>query len=397
MNNKLKDVVITAALRTPIGTYKGSLKGLSADKLGTIVIKEVLYKSKLKADDIDEIIMGQVLTSASGQNPARQAAIHAGIPVSKPAHIVNQVCGSGLRSVVSAFQSIKLGENKIIVAGGQENMSRAPHAIFYREDKKLSENKLVDTMINDGLIDSFNDYHMGVTAENVAKKYKISREEQDLFALSSQEKTQKAINKKKFQDEIIKLQVKENDKVFFFEKDEHPRANLSLEDLKKLKTVFKNNGTVTAGNSSGINDGAAATVLMSREEAKNRSIKPLVKIVSWATCGVDPSLMGLGPIPSINLALKRANWKIEDIELFEINEAFAAQSIAVIKDLKIPKEIVNVNGGAIALGHPIGASGTRILVTLIHEMIRQNKSKGCATLCIGGGMGIAICIEKIIN
>ena len=394
MNNKLKDVVITAALRTPIGTYKGSLKGLSADKLGTIVIKEVLYKSKLKADDVDEIIMGQVLTSLSGQNSARQAAIHAGIPFSKPAHIINQVCGSGLRSVVSAFQSIKLEENKIIIAGGQENMSRAPHAIFYREDKKLSENKLIDTMMVDGLIDSFNDYHMGVTAENVAEKYKISRNEQDLFALSSQEKTQKAINEKKFQDEIIKLQIKENNKKFILEKDEHPRANLSLEDLKKLRTVFKNNGTVTAGNSSGINDGAAAIILMSKQEAEKRSIEPLAKIVSWATCGVDPSLMGLGPIPAVNLALKKANWEIKDVELFEINEAFAAQSIAVIKDLKIPKEIVNVNGGAIALGHPIGASGTRILVTLIHEMIKQNKSKGCVTLCIGGGMGIAMCIEK---
>ena len=397
MNNKLKDVVITAALRTPIGTYKGSLKGLSADKLGTIAIKEVLYKSKLRVDDVDEVIMGQVLTSATGQNPARQAAIHAGIPISKPAHVINQVCGSGLRSVVSAFQSIKLGENKIIVAGGQENMSRAPHAIFFREDKKLLEEKLVDTMINDGLIDSFNNYHMGVTAENVAEKYKISRDEQDLFAFLSQEKTQKAIKKEKFKDEIITLQIKENDKKFIFDKDEHPRSNLSLEDLKKLKTVFKDNGTVTAGNSSGINDGAAATILMSRKEAENRSIEPLAKIVSWATCGVDPSLMGLGPIPSVNLALKRANWEIEDVELFEINEAFAAQSIAVIRDLKIPKEIVNVNGGAIALGHPIGASGTRILVTLIHEMIRQNKSKGCVTLCIGGGMGIAMCIEKINN
>ncbi len=394
MSNKLNDVVITSALRTPIGTYKGSLKSLTADKLGTASIKEALHKSKLKAEDIDEVIMGQVLTSASGQNPARQAAIHAGIPVSKPAHIVNQVCGSGLRSVVSAYQSIRLGENKIIVAGGQENMSRAPHAIFYREDKKLSEDKLIDTMINDGLIDSFNNYHMGVTAENVAEKYKISREDQDMFALKSQEKAQKAISENKFQDEIIKLQIKEGQKNFIFEKDEHPRNNLSLEDLKKLKTVFKDSGTVTAGNSSGLNDGAAAVVLMSRKEAESRSIQSLVKIVSWATCGVEPSLMGLGPIPAVNMALKKADWKIDDVDLFEINEAFAAQSIAVVKDLKIPKEIVNVNGGAIALGHPIGASGTRILVTLIHEMIKQNKSKGCATLCIGGGMGIAVCVEK---
>jgi acetyl-CoA C-acetyltransferase len=394
MSNKLNDVVITSALRTPIGTYKGSLKSLTADKLGATSIKEALHKSKLKAEDIDEVIMGQVLTSASGQNPARQAAIHAGIPVSKPAHIVNQVCGSGLRSVVSAYQSIRLGENKIIVAGGQENMSRAPHAIFYREDKKLSEDKLIDTMINDGLIDSFNNYHMGVTAENVAEKYKISRDDQDMFALKSQEKAQKAISENKFQDEVIKLQIKEGQKNFIFEKDEHPRNNLSLEDLKKLKTVFKDSGTVTAGNSSGLNDGAAAVVLMSRKEAESRSIQSLVKIVSWATCGVEPSLMGLGPIPAVNMALKKADWKINDVDLFEINEAFAAQSIAVVKDLKIPKEIVNVNGGAIALGHPIGASGTRILVTLIHEMIRQNKSKGCATLCIGGGMGIAVCVEK---
>ena len=394
MSKKSNDVVITAALRTPIGTYKGSLKGLSADKLGALAIKEAVYKSKLKSDDIDEVIMGHVLTSGLGQNPARQASIHAGIPVSKPAHIINQVCGSGLRSVISGYQSIKLGENKIIVAGGQENMSRAPHAIFYREDKKLDENKLVDTMINDGLIDSFNNYHMGITAENVAEKYKISRDEQDLFALNSQEKTQKAINENRFKNELIKLNIAIDDKNFLFEKDEHPRKNLNLEDLKKLKTVFKENGTVTAGNSSGINDGAAATILMSREEAELRGVEPLAKVVSWATCGVEPSLMGLGPIKAVNLALEKAEWKREDVDLFEVNEAFAAQSIAVIKDLKISKEIVNVNGGAIALGHPIGASGTRILVTLIHEMIRQNKSKGCATLCIGGGMGIAMCIER---
>jgi len=394
MIKKSNDVVITAALRTPIGAYKGSLKGLSADKLGALAIKEAVYKSQLKSDEIDEVIMGHVLTSGSGQNPARQASIQAGVPVTIPAHIINQVCGSGLRSVVSAYQSIKLGESKIIVAGGQENMSRAPHAIFYREDKKLSENKLIDTMINDGLIDSFNNYHMGVTAENVADKYQISRDEQDMFALNSQEKTQKAISKDKFKDELIKLDINTDDKNFIFEKDEHPRNNLNLEDLKKLKTIFKENGTVTAGNSSGINDGAAATILMSREEAELRGIEPLAKVASWASCGVEPSLMGLGPIPAVNMALKKAGWKIEDVDLFEINEAFAAQSIAVIKDLKIPKEIVNVNGGAIALGHPIGASGTRILVTLIHEMMRQDKDKGCATLCIGGGMGIAMCIER---
>ena len=393
MSKKLDDVVITSALRTPIGTYKGSLKDLSADKLGALAIKEVIYKSNLKPDQIDEVIMGHVLTSGLGQNPARQASIHAGIPVSKPAHIINQVCGSGLRSIVSGFQSIKLEENKIIVSGGQENMSRAPHSLFYRENKKLDESKLIDTMINDGLTDSFNHYHMGVTAENVAEKFEISRDEQDSFALNSQKKAQDAIGKKKFKDEIIKLQINIKENVIF-DNDEHPRNNLIIDDLKKLKTVFKENGTVTPGNSSGINDGAAATVLMTRKQAELKSIEPLVKVVSWASCGVEPSLMGLGPIPAVKEALNKADWNINDVDLFEINEAFAAQSIAVIKELKIPAEKVNVNGGAIALGHPIGASGTRILVTLIHEMIKQNKSKGCAALCIGGGMGIAMCVER---
>ena len=394
MSKKLDDVVITSALRTPIGTYKGSLKDVSADKLGALVIKEVIHKSNLKPDQIDEVIMGHVLTSGLGQNPARQASIHAGIPVSKPAHIINQVCGSGLRSIVSGFQSIKLEENKIIVSGGQENMSRAPHSLFYRENKKLDESKLVDTMINDGLIDSFNHYHMGVTAENVAEKFEISRDEQDSFALNSQKKAQDATDKKKFKDEIIKLQINNNKENVIFDKDEHPRNNLIIDDLKKLKTVFKENGTVTPGNSSGINDGAAATVLMTRKQAELKSIEPLVKVVSWASCGVEPSLMGLGPIPAVKEALNKADWNINDVDLFEINEAFAAQSIAVVKELKIPAEKVNVNGGAIALGHPIGASGTRILVTLIHEMIKQNKSKGCAALCIGGGMGIAMCVER---
>jgi len=394
MTKELDDIVITSALRTPIGTYRGSLKELSADKLGSICIKEVIKNSKLKADDIEQVVMGQVLTSATGQNPARQASVNAGIPVSKPAHIVNQLCGSGLRAVASAYQSVKLKENKIVIAGGQESMSKAPHAIFYREEQKLSEEQLVDTMIHDGLIDAFNNYHMGVTAENVAEKYKITRKEQDLFSLDSQQKTEKTIKENRFKDELITFEIKKNDKIETFKKDEYPRENLNIEKLESLKTVFKDNGTVTAGNSSGLNDGAAALVLMSREEAELRSIEPLAKIVSWATCGVEPSLMGLGPIPATNLALKKAGWQISDVDLFEINEAFAAQSIAVIKDLKIPKETVNVNGGAIALGHPIGASGARILVTLIHEMIKQNKSKGCATLCIGGGMGIAMCIER---
>ncbi len=394
MSNKSNDIIIASALRTPIGKYNGSLKNLSADRLGTKIIKKLLYKSKLKPENIDEVIMGQVLTSASGQNPARQASVNAGIPISKPAHIINQVCGSGLRAVISAYQSIKLGDNKIIIAGGQENMSRTPHALFYREKKELLEDKLIDTMTFDGLTDAFHNYHMGVTAENIAYKFNISRDEQDDFALKSQLKTEEAIKNKRFKEEIIKLKISEDDNDFIFHKDEHPRSGLTLENLKSLKTVFKKKGTVTAGNSSGINDGAAALILMTRQEAKKNSIKPMGKIVSWATCGVEPSLMGLGPISAVKIAIKKAKWNIHDIDLFEINEAFAAQSIAVIKELNISNDKVNVNGGAIALGHPIGASGARILVTLIHEMNKQNKSKGCATLCIGGGMGIAICIEK---
>ena len=389
-----KDIVITSALRTPIGTFKGSLKNLSADKLGALVIKETIFKSNLEPEEVDEVIMGHVLTAGLGQNPARQASIYAGIPVSKPAHIVNQVCGSGLRSIVSGYQSIRLEESEIVVAGGQENMTRATHAIFLRDDKKFIEDNLMDTMIKDGLLDSFNNYHMGVTAENIAEKFEISRQDQDIFALNSQNKTKKAYENNKFKDELIKLQIQSQNEKFIFEQDEHPRVNIELEDLKKLKAAFKENGTVTAGNSSGINDGAAALVLMSREKADSKSLEPLAKIVSWASSGVEPSLMGLGPIGSIKEALSRAQWKIEDIDLFEINEAFAAQTIAVVRELKIPEEKINVNGGAIALGHPIGASGSRILTTLIHELKRQGKKKGCAALCIGGGMGIAMCVER---
>ena len=391
MSDKSKEVVIVSAVRTPIGTYKGSLKHIKADQLGSIVIKEVLKKSKFNEDEIDEVIMGQVLTAGVGQNPARQAAINAGIPISKPSHLVNQVCGSGLRAVISGYQSIKLGDVKNVISGGQENMSIAPHSIFYREDKKISEEKLVDTMINDGLIDAFNNYHMGVTAENVAKKFNISRQEQDEFALDSQKKTQRAIINNKFDEELIKINQSGN----ILDKDEHPRVGLKLSDLEKLKTVFKENGTVTPGNSSGINDGAAALLLTTLEETEKKSIKPLAKIVSWASVGVDPSLMGLGPIEAVREAIKKAKWNLDEIDLFEINEAFASQSIAVIRELDIDQNKVNVNGGAIALGHPIGASGARILVTLIHEMKRQNKNKGCATLCIGGGMGIALCIERV--
>ena len=391
MNNSMNEVVIVEAIRTPIGAYKGSLKELSADKLGSIVIREILRKSKLGKNDIDEVIMGQVLTAGGGQNPARQAAINAGINISKPAHIVNQVCGSGLRAVISGYQSIKLGEVKNVISGGQENMSLAPHSIFYRDSKKILEEHLIDTMINDGLIDAFNNYHMGVTAENVAKKFNISRVEQDDFALNSQKKTENAINTNRFKDELIKI----NQSGINLEKDEHPRKDLTKSDLGRLKAVFLKDGTVTPGNSSGINDGAAALLLTTFEEAKKRSIQPLVKIISWASVGVDPTLMGLGPIEAVREAVKKAKWNLNDIDLFEINEAFAAQSIAVIRELNIDENKVNVNGGAIALGHPIGASGARILVTLIHEMIKQKKNKGCATLCIGGGMGIAICVERI--
>ena len=367
------------------------MKDIKADKLGSLVIEEVINRSGIDKKEVSEVIMGQVLTAGAGQNPARQAAINAGLSKSIPAHLVNQVCGSGLRSVISGFQSLKLNEAKYVICGGQENMSLAPHSLSYRSEKMLSEDRLKDTMVCDGLIDAFNNYHMGVTAENVAEKYNISREEQDNFALKSQIKAQKSLEQNKFNEEIVKV---ESENVLL-EKDEHPRKDLKIEDLKKLKTVFKENGTVTPGNSSGINDGAAAVVLTTLESAKVKSLKPLVKIISWASVGVDPSLMGLGPIEAVRMALKKANWKINDVDLFEINEAFAAQSIAVIRELNIEENKVNVNGGAIALGHPIGASGTRILVTLIYEMLRQNKAKGCATLCIGGGMGIAICVEKI--
>jgi len=391
MTNKSNEVVIVSATRTPIGTYKGSLKDISSHQLGSIVIKEVLKKSKFNKDEIDEVILGQVLTTGVGQNPARQAAINAGIPISKPAHLINQVCGSGLRAVISGYQSIKLGDSLNIICGGQENMSIAPHSIFFRDQKKISEEKLLDTMINDGLMDAFNKYHMGVTAENIAKKFDISRQEQDEFALSSQKKTKNAVLENKFNDEIIKINYKGN----ILDIDEHPRIQLEISDLEKLKTVFQENGTVTPGNSSGINDGAAALLLTTLEQAEKKSIKPLAKIVSWASVGVDPTLMGLGPIKAVREAVKNAKWSLDEIDLFEINEAFAAQSIAVIRELDLNQKKVNVNGGAIALGHPIGASGARILVTLIHEMNKQKKDKGCATLCIGGGMGIALCIERV--
>ena len=389
-----KNVFITSAKRTAVGSLGKSLKNIKVEDLGSTVISEVISNSKLKKDDVDEVIIGQVLTSGCGQNPARQAAVKSGIPKEKPAFVVNQVCGSGLRSIASGFQSIKTGDSKILVAGGQENMSLAPHTIHLRDGKKLGDVEIIDTMIRDGLWDAFHGYHMGVTAENVAEKFQITRAEQDEFALRSQEKALRAQKENKFREEIVALKIGTSKSEFNFNKDEHPREGISLEALNRLKPVFKKDGTVTAGNASGINDGAAAMILMAGDEAEKRKIQKLVEIKSWASCGVEPALMGTGPIPSIKKALELAGWEINDVDLFEINEAFAAQSIAVIKTLAIPLEKVNVNGGAIALGHPIGASGTRILVTLIHEMIKRDIKKGVASLCIGGGMGIAMCVER---
>ena len=390
----MSNIFITAAKRTAVGSFGKTLSKISAEELGSASIIETLKYNKIKKDDIDEIIMGQVLTSACGQNPARQAAIKSGIPVEKIAYVVNQVCGSGLRSVVSGLQSIKSGDSKIVIAGGQENMSLSPHALNLRGGKKLGNVEIVDTMIKDGLWDAFHGYHMGITAENVAEKFQIKREEQDKFALNSQEKALAAQKKNKFKEEIVNLNISFKKDGVNFNKDEHLREGLSLDTLSKLKPVFKKDGTVTAGNASGLNDGAATVTLMSSKEAEKRGLEKLVSIKSWASCGVDPAMMGTGPIPSSKKALELAGWDIKDVDLFEVNEAFAAQSLAVLKTLSIPEEKVNVNGGAIALGHPIGASGTRILVTLIHEMIKRDVKKGLATLCIGGGMGIAMCVER---
>ena len=390
----MRNVYLTSATRTAVGSLNKSLKNVPGYELGSTVISESMKRSGLKKNEVDEVILGQVLTGGAGQNPARQALIHCGIPKEKPAYIVNQVCGSGIRSIASGFQSIRSGDSKIVIAGGQESMSLAPHAIHLRDGKKLGDTELTDTMIKDGLWDAFHGYHMGITAENVAEKFQITRDQQDLFAFRSQEKAINALKTDKFKDEIVNFKIKSKKAEIDFNKDEHPRDGINLEALKRLKPVFKKDGTVTAGNASGINDGAAAVTLMSDSEAEKRGLSKLVSIKSWASCGVEPSLMGTGPIPSSKKALELAGWSVKDVDLFEINEAFAAQSLAVLKTLSIPEEKVNVNGGAIALGHPIGASGTRILVTLIHEMIKRDVKKGLATLCIGGGMGIAMCVER---
>ena len=390
----MKKIIISSAVRTAIGSFGKTLKNISAVESGSAVISEALKKSKIKPSDVDEVIMGQVLTAECGQNPARQSAIKSGVPVEKPSYLVNQVCGSGLRSIVSAYHSILTNSSKIVVAGGQESMSSSRHCIHLRDGKKIGDVEIVDSMIKDGLWDAFNDYHMGVTAENVAEKFQVTRDEQDRFAIKSQEKALQSQKGNKFKEEIIDFKIKSKTNEINFNIDEHPREGLTLDTLSRLKPVFKNDGTVTAGNASGINDGAAAVILMSEDEAKKRGIEKLVSIKSWASCGVEPSLMGTGPIPSSKKALELAGWSIKEVDLFEINEAFAAQSLAVVKTLSIPEENINVNGGAIALGHPIGASGTRILVTLIHEMIRRGSKKGLATMCIGGGMGISICLER---
>ena len=388
-----KDIVITSAFRTPIGSYMGSLSAVKATELGTEIIKSCMKNSELNGDDVDMVYMGQVLQTGSGQNPARQAAMNAGINKEKTATTINQVCGSGLSAISLGFNSLKLDDGNIIIAGGQESMSNSPYYINLKKDEEIDKKKLQNSMMVDGLIDSYNHYHMGVTAENIAEKYQITRADQDKFALNSQKKAINAIDTNKFKDEVIPIKI--NGKLIL-EKDEYPRKDTNIEKLSSLKTVFKDGGTVTAGNASGLNDGAAAVVIMNNQSAKKRNLKPLAKIVSWAQCGVDPSLMGTGPIPASKLALKKAGWNIKDLELIESNEAFAAQAIAVNKELGLNSEIVNVNGGAIALGHPIGASGARILVTLIHEMQKRKLQKGLATLCIGGGMGIAMCIESIL-
>jgi len=392
--SKENSIVITSAVRTAIGDLGGSLKNVPGYKLGSTAISSAIKRSNLKPSDVNEVIMGQVLTGGTGQNPARQASMDSGIPKETPSYVVNQVCGSGLRSIASGFHSILSKSSDIVVAGGQESMSQAPHVVHLRNGKKLGDTDLVDSMIKDGLWDAFNGYHMGVTAENVAQQFQVTRKDQDKFAFESQTKALKAQKENRFDDEIVPFTIQLKKGSSTFKKDEHPREGISMEALQRLRTAFQKDGTVTAGNASGINDGAAAVVLMSKKEAEKRGIKPLAEIKSWASCGVDPSVMGTGPIPSSKKALEIAGWKSKDLDLIEANEAFAAQSCAVVKELSLPMEKVNVNGGAIALGHPIGASGTRIFVTLIHEMLKRDAKKGLATLCIGGGMGVAMCIEK---
>ena len=391
-----KDVVITSAFRTAIGSFNGTLSSKTAPELGSTVIKKCVENSELKQEEVDMVYMGQVLTTGAGQNPARQASILAGLSNDTTNTTINQVCGSGLASVALAYNSIKSGDGNVILAGGQESMSNSPHYMNIRKGIKMGDGNMKDSMIIDGLWDVYNQYHMGITAENVAEKFQIRREEQDSFAASSQRKATEAIKENKFVDEIVPVKVKVKREEVEFNQDEYPKADSTVEKLAKLRPAFKKDGTVTAGNASGVNDGAAALCLMTGEMAKKKDIEPLAKIVSWAQCGVDPSIMGTGPIPASKLALKKAGWGEDELDLIEANEAFAAQAIAVNKEVGWAIDKVNVNGGAIALGHPIGASGARVLVTLIHEMQKRKVQKGLATLCIGGGMGIAMCIKSNI-
>ncbi len=390
----MSDVAIVSAVRTPVGNFLGALSGVSAVELGTIALKEALSRIGLNASDVDEVILGQVLTAGTGQNPARQTAIHAGCREASSAITINQVCGSGLRAVAMGMQAIALGDANIVVAGGQENMSLAMHASYLRSGTKMGDVKFVDTMIKDGLWDAFNDYHMGITAENIAKEFSISRLEQDEFAVSSQQKASSAQKNGYFQAEIVPVTIKSRKGDVVVSHDEFIRHDATLEGLSALRPAFDKEGTVTAGNASGLNDGAAVVVLMSTDEAKKRGLKPLAIIKSYAVAGVNPKIMGTGPIPASQKALEKAGWTIADLDLIEANEAFASQAISVNKGLSLDTSKVNVNGGAIAIGHPIGASGCRVLVTLLHEMNRRDSHKGLATLCIGGGMGIAMCIER---
>ena len=388
----MSEIVIASAARTPIGSFNGAFASVPAHYLGEVAIRGALERSGIEPSEVSEVVMGQILTAAQGQNPARQAAVNAGIPVEVPAWGVNQLCGSGLRSVALGYQAIRQGDSRIVVAGGQESMSQAPHCAYLRAGQKMGSLEFVDTMIKDGLWDAFNGYHMGTTAENVAQKWQITREQQDAFAAQSQQRAEKAIKAGRFKDEIVPVTIKTRKGETVVDTDEYPRAGVTAEALKGLRPAFAKDGTVTAGNASGINDGAAA--LMTADEAAKRGLKPLARIVSWAQAGVDPAIMGSGPIPASRKALERAGWSIDDLDLVEANEAFAAQACAVNKDLGWNAEKVNVNGGAIAIGHPVGASGARVLTTLLHEMQKRDAKKGLATLCIGGGMGIAMCVER---
>jgi len=388
------DIVIVGAARTPVGSFNGTLSSLPAHALGKVAIEAALARAGIEGKRVSEVILGQILTAGQGQNPARQASIAAGIPVETPAWGVNQLCGSGLRAVALGYQAILNGDSDIVVAGGQESMSMAPHAAHLRNGQKMGPLEFVDTMIKDGLWDAFNGYHMGNTAENVAKQWQITRQQQDEFAVGSQQKAEAAQKSGRFKDEIIAVKIPSRKGDIIVDTDEYPRHGATLEAMAKLRPAFEKDGTVTAGNASGINDGAAAVVLMKASQAAKEGKKVLARIVSWAHAGVDPSIMGTGPIPASRAALKKAGWKPDDLDLIEANEAFAAQACAVNKELGWDPKAVNVNGGAIAIGHPIGASGARLLVTLLHEMEKRNLKKGLATLCIGGGMGIAMCIER---